>query len=154
MSDNKTPDKLRDMLVKPASFKHWKRELVRFNDLDQNQHASNITFLIFAQSGRVEVLAQAGAPDGSDGETWMTVNVSMDFVGQLFYPSEVKIGSAVTHIGNTSVTIKQGIFEGDRCVAIASNTMVRVDQRNGEATPISDTIRKALLSTAPLLEIV
>lgn len=138
-------------LTQRAHFKFWYHEKLRYGDLDRNGHVNNITFFEFAQSGRVALFEKAGTYDGHEGHAWMVANVNLDFKGQLHFPGSVDIGTAVTRIGNSSVTLSQGLFEDDRCVAVVANIMVRVDLANSKPVTISPDIRASLGEIAPYL---
>lgn len=137
-------------LTKQENFSRWRREILRFSDLDQNDHVNNVSFADFAQSGRVDLLKAADKILGRENVSWMLVNVNINFLGEVHFPGEIKIGSAVTKIGNSSLHIGQGIFVGDRCVATVDNVMVRVDTTSKRPSIISPELRDLFHKLAPL----
>jgi acyl-CoA thioester hydrolase len=140
-----------------AVYRHWTTEKIRFNDLDALGHLNNCAFAIFCESARVEVLAAARGMQlggGSDID-WVIVNLNIDFRAQGHYPNTCDIGTRVLRIGTKSVTLGNGLFVGDTCIATATATVVLSDLKAGKALPMPDHIRsfmEDLMTAAPKTE--
>ena len=132
-----------DLLVR-ASYRHWIGERIRFCDTDMLGHANNGVFTTLAETGRVHFLERSGLPDPGPGLVWVIARIALDFRAELHWPDEVEIGTAVIRIGRSSVTLGQGIFLGDRCVASAESVVVVMDQQTRRSAPIPGALRAAL----------
>lgn len=131
-------------------FHHWSREKIRFADLDSLGHLNNCAFCVYCESGRVEFLEALHANALSAGAeiNWVIVNLSIDFRAQAHYPGVVDVGTAVLRLGNKSVTVGQGLFVGETCIATATSTVVLSDLKAGKAVPLPDALRRRLASLA------
>ena len=70
-------------------------------------------------------------------------------VSDQHWPDEVEIGTCVLKLGNSSVTLGQGLFLGDRCVATAENVMVLIDLQTRRPVPLPEALRTALAGRFP-----
>lgn len=125
-------------------YRHWTSEKIRFADLDTLGHLNNCAFAVFCESARVEVLtaARGGMKIGGNGDIdWVIVNLNIDFRAQGHYPGTCEIGSRVVRIGTKSLTLGNGLFVGDTCIATATATVVMSDLKAGKAVPLPEDVR-------------
>lgn len=71
----------------------------------------------------------------------MIVNLNIDFRAQGHYPGTCEIGTRVLRIGTKSVTLGNGLFVDDTCIATATATIVLSDLKAGKAMPLPHDIR-------------
>lgn len=138
-------------LTDERSYRHWTAEKIRFQDIDRHDHVNNVTFAAYAESGRLEFLADImrELPSDDDGAFWVIARLCIDFLEQTHYPGEIRIGTRVLEAGRSSVTLGQGLFEGARCVATARSTVVLLDPDTGRSMPLPKTVKKALAAHMP-----
>lgn len=129
----------------PSLLAHWHTEQIRFCDTDMAGHVNNVAYAAFAEAGRVSFLDHV-QPGLSAGVVVATVTVN--YRKETFFPGEVRIGTRVERVGNSSISLIQGIFHGDICVADTRATIVHVGE-NG-AQPIGEDLRQALVTARPL----
>lgn len=84
----------------------------------------------------MEVGSRRGGVDG-----W----IELDFLADLFYPSQVRIGARALGVGTSSFTIGTAVFDGDLCVSRARSVMVHLGDDKRSA-PVPDALRKVLLA--------
>jgi len=134
-------------------YAHWTVDTIRFADLDTLGHVNNVAFSTFFESGRVRFFRDAEAAVDSPEGSWMAVRLCVDFRAQLGYPGAINIGSRITRIGRSSMTIGAGLFSGNaeksNCVATAECIMVLVDLATNRSTEVPAHMRKALLAQNP-----
>lgn len=133
------------------AFQFWTVEKLRNADTDQFLHVNNAAIASFLESGRMEMFT---APDVSALMTGLNVVVarlSIEFHAEIFYPGELKIGSAVTRVGRASFEVLQGIFRDSVCVASASATCVLM--RSGKPHAVPQGLRRHLLGEHDSLSI-
>ncbi len=122
---------------RPDQFPHRTVETIRFGDLDRQNHVNNAVFSTFLESGRVIILygPEYGliVPDSS----FVLARIAIDFLGEMHWPGEVEIGTAVARVGNCSIGLDQALFVAGRCVATAENTLVLVDKATRKPRPFS-----------------
>lgn len=148
MSDGVSGSGASPDLADPQRFAHWTTEKIRFQDIDRLDHVNNVALAAYAESGRVEfleslapdMLYQRGAP------FWVIAQLNIRFLAQSRFPGQVRIGTCVLRIGNTSATLGQGMFHGDTCIATAESVVVLVDPETGRGHALPEEVRSALVS--------
>ena len=93
----------------PASFAFWTEDRLRYADLDMLAHVNNNAIGVFLENGRVHLFRAAGE-DVEGGLSWVVRRLEIDFVREITFPGTVLTGTRVAALGNTSCTIRQGIF--------------------------------------------
>ena len=123
---------------------------LRYGDTDRQGHVNNAMFMTFLETGRVEVLHRPNSPIYDHNAVFVLVNVNLDLRGEIRWPGEVQIGTAVSKIGNSSITFYQQMFQNGVCVASAESVVVQVNTMTRRSQSLSETARTAL--SAFLLE--
>lgn len=136
--------------ARAESYPFWTPELVRFADLDINGHVNNIAFAVYAESGRAAFLRSTGLWSVEDpARQNVLAHIEIDYLQELKYPAEVRVGVRVLQIGRTSFHLGVGIFAGARCMATARSVQVRIDAHSKAPLALSDEERAALLPWLP-----
>ncbi|MBO0753697.1 MAG: acyl-CoA thioesterase [Bradyrhizobiaceae bacterium] len=110
-------------------FPHRIVDTIRFGDLDRQNHVNNSVFATFFESGRVALLYDEEYGLMVPGATFVLAHLSIDFLGEIRWPGEVEIGTAIAAVGNSSLRVDQALFVKGLCVAVADNTLVMVDKQ-------------------------
>lgn len=139
MTDSEKPD-----LTKPESFRYWIEERVRFADLDAIGHVNNNAYGVYFEQGRVMLMHESGGFQDSDSWTVVLARSVIDYKAELNYPAVARIGMRVLRVGNSSITLGAGIFDGDRCVATQEAICVIVDKAAHRPTPVPGDLRARL----------
>ena len=139
----------RQVLPRLDQFPHRTVETIRFGDLDRQNHVNNAVFSTFLESGRVIILygPEYGliVPDSS----FVLARIAIDFVGEMHWPGEVEIGTAVARVGTSSIGLDQALFVDGRCVATAEATLVLVDKATRKPRPFSPEHAARIRAAAP-----
>jgi acyl-CoA thioester hydrolase len=132
-------------ITKIAYYAHWTKERVRYNDTDRQGHVNNAVFVTFLEAGRVSLLydpqKRALTPEGT---SFVLANLALNFRAEILWPSEVRIGTTVSRMGNSSVTFSQALFVGDNCVATAQTVLVLIDDATRKSRSLPDQTRREL----------
>jgi len=128
----------------PHEFPVQSTDKVRYADTDRQGHVNNALFATFLETGRVEILYDPERPLAADGAEFVIVHLSLDFLGEIWWPGSVTVGTGVRKLGNSSITLSQAIFQEDRCVAQAEVAVVHIDTKTRKARPLSDAARAVL----------
>ena len=137
-------DTTRPELKNPVIYGHWARDTLRYCDTDQQGHINNIAFAVFCETGRVQFLLEPGQPLTPAGTFIVIARLALDFLGEIHWPGEVRIGTGVMSIGRSSFTLGQGIFVNDTCVGIADSVLVLADEASRRSTPLPAAMRQRL----------
>ncbi len=136
--------KIQAPLQDPNQFKLWTTDVLRYADTDRQGHVNNAVFSVFLESGRVAILYDPNQPLAPTNGEFVIVNLALNFIAELHWPGEVRIGTAVTRLGNSSFSLGQGIFVGEQCVATGATTMVLINQTERTSMPLTEKIRVIL----------
>lgn len=146
---NETKPRGRRPTPRPEDFPYRTVETIRFGDLDRQNHVNNAVFATFFESGRVIVLygEEYGliVPDAS----FVLAHLSIDFLGEMRWPGEVEIGTAIARVGNSSIGMDQALFVNGVCVATADNTLVLVDKTTRRPQPFAPEHAARIRASAP-----
>lgn len=132
--------------MKDIEFHHSIPLQIRWKDWDRFGHINNATFFEFYDTGKIDYFEKV-CPDVD----WkkcavMMVHDETDFVSQIKEFNNISVRTAVTHIGNKSITLCQEVYNHRknelkaRCVSV----MVYVNAMTQEAETVPEPWRKAI----------
>jgi acyl-CoA thioester hydrolase len=110
-----------------ADFPHRVTDVIRYADLDPQGHVNNAVFATYFESGRVALFRDPDLGIGVADATYVLVRQEIDFLHELRWPGQVEIGTGLAHLGRSSFTVAQTIFNGDICAAAGRATLVMLD---------------------------
>ncbi|MFP3978099.1 MULTISPECIES: acyl-CoA thioesterase [Marinobacter] len=125
-------------------FPHRTYDKLRYADTDRQGHVNNAVFSTFIETGRVELIYDSEAPLTSPGTSFVIVNLNLQLSAEIHWPGTVDIGTAVTHVGNSSIQLYQGIFQDGVCCATAETVIVCVDDNTQRPIRLPDAARENL----------
>lgn len=134
-------------LTRAESYRRWITDRIRYCDTDQAGHVNNVAFAAYAETGRLDLMHGVIRPQMPAGLRFIAASITVNYLRETHYPGEVRIGTGVARIGRTSMTVGQGIFKDDLCVATALGTVVLLD--GSTPLPLPDRLRE--LATGYLL---
>ncbi len=127
-----------------AAYRFWVDERVRFADLDLLGHVNNKAFTTYAESGRAAFLRDTAMGVPGDRRQSIIARLEIDYLRELHYPAELRIGVRVIALGRSSFTLGLGIFTGAVCVATAVTVLVRIDAQTRAAVALDAEERARL----------
>ncbi len=129
-------DPLDPTLTEVAGFRHWTPVLLRFRDLDLLGHVNNVNLAGWLEDARValELPIQPCTTDYR-GPVIVLVESRIQYLAEIHFGSDVRVGTRVQRIGRTSVVLGQAVFVGDTCAAIAEFVEVLIDPVTRKPTP-------------------
>ena len=117
---------------------------LRWADTDLNGHVTHPVFVEFFQNGRAQFLADR-AWRLSPGMRWVTRHLTIDYLGEVFWPGSVEILTRVVRLGSSSsIHFKQSLLHGADAKATASAVMVLVDTATARSVAIPEAVRHLL----------
>lgn len=133
-------------LTDPSTYAHWVAERVRFSDTDAMGHVNNVALAAYVESGRVTYgMGLSGEVD--DGLTVILRRLEIDYLGEVHFPAELRVGARTLAVGRTSFTVGNGVFDDGRCVATSRAVLVVLGP-DGPA-PIEGRRRQVLEAELP-----
>ncbi|ORE98138.1 thioesterase family protein [Aurantimonas sp. 22II-16-19i] len=116
---------------------------LRYGDTDRQGHVNNAVYSTFFETGRVEML-HAGDVPPPEGKAFVIARVTIDFRREVNWPGEVEIGTGVAAIGNSSIRLRQALFQNGRICASAESVIVLMDETTRRSTPLPEGMRAKL----------
>lgn len=130
-----------------GNFRHHIPVQMRFNDIDMLGHLNNSVYFNFMDLAKARYF-QAVLGDKFEWGTIgvVIVNVNCDFCQPTFFDEEIEVETAVTAIGEKSLTLEQQVFcPADGSVRCRCRTiMVGFDPKTNSSMPITNLWREAL----------
>lgn len=126
---------------RPEDYRWWTEERVRFNDLDVIGHVNNIAYCIYVETGRAGFLSEIGFWVMGAQRANVIARTEMDYLHEVRFPAQLRIGVSVLALGNRSVTLGVAIFNGEICVLTARNIIVRFDTQTRRSVPLEESER-------------
>jgi acyl-CoA thioester hydrolase len=111
-------------------------DVVRYRDMDRQQHVNNAVFATYLESGRVGLIYDPTGGLQVAGATSVVARLEIDFLGELHWPGTVEIGTAVEEIGRSSYRFIAAVFHTGSCVAVGRTTMVLIDRESRRSRPL------------------
>jgi len=109
--------------------------LARYADVDPLWHINNVALAQYFEEARVAsiklMFGDVRMPTPA-GERVLLAHQSVDYLQEAGYPGTLEAGVGVLRIGNTSWTLRMGMFQSGRCVSISDAVLVYADA-NGPA---------------------
>jgi acyl-CoA thioester hydrolase len=125
--------------IPTEDYSLWTYEKLRYADTDRQGHVNNAVFATMLETGRVELLYNPDAPLHSEGCAFVIASLQLDFLAEITWPGNVDIGGRVATVGQSSVTIEQGLFQNGRCAATARTVVVQVNESTHRSRPLSES---------------
>jgi acyl-CoA thioester hydrolase len=113
---------------------------MRFADTDALGHVNNGSFVLYAETARLQFLADLG----TQVESLILAHLAIDFRRQVLFGVPLVVESWVERIGTSSVGILHAIRAGDVVAAEVRTVVVSFDYAAQRASPWSDAMRAAL----------
>lgn len=113
---------------------------MRFADTDALGHVNNGSFVLYAETARLQFLGDLGTQVGS----LILAHLAIDFRRQVLFGVPLVVESWVERIGTSSVTILHAIRAGDAVAAEVRSVVVSFDYAAQRASPWPAAMRAAL----------
>jgi acyl-CoA thioester hydrolase len=104
-----------------------------------NGHITSSVFAICCQSGRLALLSEPAHGVTPPSSQFVLARLILDYRREMHWPGTVEIGTRIEHIGRSSVSLAQALFQNARCVATAQSVAVLMSTASRRACPIPVT---------------
>ncbi len=111
---------------------------IRYGDTDRQGHVNNAVFSTYLESGRVEVFYRPEEPLTDTNCSFVIANLTLNFLSEITWPGRVDVGTGVSAVGRSSVTLEQTLFQGKTCTATATSVIVQINDDTRRSHPLSE----------------
>jgi acyl-CoA thioester hydrolase len=119
---------------------------MRFADTDALGHVNNGSYIVYAETGRLQFLAVLGGAVRS----LILAHVAVDFRRQVVFGEAVSVETWVERVGTTSVTLQQIVRASGAVAAEVRSVVVSFDYKAQRPTPWSAESVAALSEYVPV----
>ena len=115
----------------------------RVSETDMLGHINNVAVVAWLEEGRSYMMREAL------GETprrplFVVARLEIDYKSQLFYGEEAQVHSGVERLGNTSMVIRQRVFQRGKLCIEGRCVIVHVGADSDRPAPLPETLRESL----------
>lgn len=117
----------------------------RFYETDAMGHINNTVVPGWFETAREPVFRIFNPSNEINKLPLILARIEVDFLGQIYYGSDVIINTGVEKIGTASLTIKHEAWQNDKCVARGKAVQVYFDYTTQKSGPIPENMRAILM---------
>lgn len=130
------------------AFHHKMPAQIRFSDVDQFGHVNNAVYFELYDMGKTQYFYDVVGPDALDKIAIVVVKIDACFFAPIFYPDNIVIQTALTHLGNKSFTLVQQAInpKTGELKCESRTTMVVYDPHNKQSVPMPDDYRAKIIA--------
>lgn len=134
--------------VDPDRFPYFADLSPRFGDLDADGCISESAIASYVDQARSQLMSGLFASIGIEyaGQVLglLGARIAIEFRSYRPLDGKLRLGIGALALGNSSFTLRVGIFSDACCVALADTVMVCINPAEGRPVPIPDNLRHAL----------
>ena len=119
---------------------------IEWGQQDAFGHINNIHHLRWFETGRIDYLMRLGVAVTAHGVGPILAAINCNYRRQIQWQDEILIGTRVTKIGNSSLTVAHAIWSRDNngIAADGDSTVVMFDYEKQKPHPVPDELRQLI----------
>ena len=125
-----------------AGFPLTTTDKLRYSDTDRQGHINNAVFATFFETGRVEIISQIERHAEVTDREFVLARITIDYLQEVHWPGTVTIGSRISRVGTSSLTVEQVIVVDEAVCARAESVMVQIRTSTRRSEPFDDATRE------------
>lgn len=130
------------------TFKHRVPVQIRFNDIDMLGHVNNAIYSEYLDMGKTRYFRGLMGDDGFDYNAiaLVIVHIDLDFYAPTFVEENVEVVTAVTHIGDRSLSVEQRVINSDtgQVKCVSHTVLAGFDHKTQSSAPITEEWRRRI----------
>src|SRR5206468_7823910 len=103
-------------------------DLIRYADIDRQDHVNNAVYSTYFETGRVAIIHHPSEGLQAEGATSVLARIEIDYLRELHWPGTVEVGTGVAGYGRSSYVFVQAVYSAGLCAAFARSTLVLIDR--------------------------
>lgn len=127
-------------------YKHTLPIQLRFNDLDVYGHVNNTVYFTYYDLGKTEYFSTAYPGINFRKHGVVVVHIEANFLSQIRVNENIAVETAVTEIGNKSMTLMQQVIDQNsgEVKCICKSILVAFDLQNSSSMEIPEEWKEAI----------
>ena len=132
--------------MEEIKFRHSLPIQLRFNDVDVYGHVNNTVYFTYYDLGKTDYFFTAYPQIDFKKHGVVVVHIEADFLSQIRANENIAVQTAVTEIGNKSMTLLQRVIDTttQECKCICKSILVAFDLEVGGSMEIPEIWKEAL----------
>ncbi|MCR9103746.1 MAG: acyl-CoA thioesterase [Gammaproteobacteria bacterium] len=116
----------------------------RFYETDAMGHINNATLAAWFEVARVRYIEALAGDGAAVGRDWILATITVDFLDETFYGSDVELRIVDASIGNTSLTVFCEMWQDNRLTVKGKAVVVHIDYDAKQPRRVPDAMRRRL----------
>jgi acyl-CoA thioester hydrolase len=125
-------------------YRHWVEDRVRFSDLDALGHTNNNAIGQFFENARAILFMEVTPSWPYRDQIFVLAHIGIDYRHELHMPADLRIGTAVTGFGRTSMRMASALFHSQIGIAYAETVSVLIGETSRQPVAIPLDLREKL----------
>lgn len=127
-------------------FHHSLPIQLRFNDVDKFGHVNNTVYFTYYDLGKTDYFATVYPALDWDKDGVVLVHLEADFLSQITVAGKIEVQTAVTGMGNKSLTFLQRVIDTEtkEIKCLCKSILVAFDQEKHESIEIPEDWKEAI----------
>ena len=125
-------------------YSFWWKENIRWGDQDAMGHVNNVQFARYIEASRIPFFLKLIGGDKNQGPSFILARLEVNYLREMYFPGQVEVGTNVSDIGTSSVSLAHAIFNKKICTGTGKSIVVHIDTESRKPTPIPDYLQKLL----------
>lgn len=130
-------------------YENFETVTLRYSDEDSMGHINNVAYAAYFEAGRMGLFKTLLAGLGDQRFNFVLANVSIDYLREMRFPGELKIGGRLLRVGSKSITTGYGAFLDGVCHATSTSVNVYFNPETRRSRPFPDDFRAELIKHQP-----
>lgn len=115
---------------------------VRFSDIDALGHVNAPRYFTYLEEGRLDLFGKITGKSSLKDIDFIVARLEGDFMRPVYLSDDVVLKTAITEIGNTSVTLYQELFANGQLCFKSKSVVVFYDFKNQTKKKVPEIVIK------------
>ena len=129
-----------------SAYGYFETVTLRYSDQDSMGHINNVAYAAYFEAGRMALFSEILKGMGDQKFNFVLANVSIDYLLEMRFPGDLKVGGRLLRVGTKSITTGFGAFLNGTCHATATCVNVHFDRVTRKACPFDEDVKAALIA--------
>ncbi|QLK25736.1 acyl-CoA thioesterase [Natrinema zhouii] len=116
---------------------------VRYRDLDPMNHVNHAVYASYLEAARTDYLEEVATLESED-LSFVIANLEISYERPITTDDDPTVALSVTHLGDSSCTMRYEIRADGNTAATAETTLVHVDPETKRPSPIPDVMARRI----------
>jgi acyl-CoA thioester hydrolase len=135
--------------VETKDYSFWWEENIRWGDQDGMGHVNNVQFARYIEASRIPFLNNLVTNEDSPQAHFILARLEVNYLAEMHFPGRVRVGTNVTAVGTTSVSLSHGLLNKNLCTGTGKSIIVHINSKSRRPELISKALRNQLLKSKP-----